>query len=181
MKKQIGLITNDRVLYGKIRLLLRELASVALIGEGDAREGYDLLIADLREADGLIADCVTLGDGGTLPLSFRHEDLISLLNASEKKGECITLSSSTQSAYISGEAIKLTEVEFKLLEVILSSDGYVSKQEILRTVWGEGYDEGVVNVYVHYLRKKLESDGRRVIISSRGEGYKIDEKYRRKR
>ena len=71
-------------------------------------------------------------------------------------------------------------MEYKLLDVILSADGYVSKDAILRTVWGNGYDEGVVNVYIYYLRRKLEKDGRRVIISSRNEGYKIDEKYRRK-
>ena len=40
-----------------------------------------------------------------------------------------------------------------------------------------GADEGVLNVYVHYLREKLERGGEKIIISSRGLGYKIDEKY----
>jgi DNA-binding response OmpR family regulator len=34
----------------------------------------------------------------------------------------------------------------------------------------------VLNVYVHYLREKLE-DGKKIIISSRKLGYKIDERY----
>ena len=179
MKKHVGIITSDFILYNKIRLLLRECAAVNIIAAEDTAEGYDLILADLRCKADAPADAVTLGVGGTLPLSFRHEELLSLVNGSEKKADAITLSASTHSAYLSGEIIKLTEVEYKLLDVILSADGYVSKQELLDTVWGDGYDEGVVNVYVYYLRRKLEKDGKRVIISSRNEGYKINEKYRR--
>ena len=179
MKKHVGIITSDFILYSKIRLLLREMANVTLVARGEATEGYDILLADLRTSDGIPAGAVTIGDGGTLPSSFRHEDLLDILNNGEKKADRIILSASAKSAYLSGEAIRLTEVEYKLLEVILSADGFVSKQKLLNTVWGDGCDEGVVNVYIYYLRKKLEKDGRRVIISSRNEGYKIDEKYRR--
>ena len=34
-----------------------------------------------------------------------------------------------------------------------------------------------MNVYIHYLREKLEADGEKIILSSRSHGYKIDEKY----
>ena len=34
-----------------------------------------------------------------------------------------------------------------------------------------------MNVYVHYLREKLEYNGEKVIISSRKNGYKIDERF----
>lgn len=180
MKKHVGIITSDFILYNKIRLLLRDSALVTLIAQGDATDGYDLIIADTRSGVSAPESAVTIGEGGTLPYSFRHEELLPLINGSEKKADVLTLSASTQSAYLFGEAIKLTDVEYKLLDVILSADGYVSKDAILRTVWGNGYDEGVVNVYIYYLRRKLEKDGRRVIISSRNEGYKIDEKYRRK-
>ena len=179
MKKHVGIITSDFILYNKIRLLLRECAAVNIIAPEDTAEGYDMVLADLRcEAD-VPTDAVTIGEGGILPFSFRHEQLLSLIDGSEKKSDVITLSASTQSAYFSGDIIKLTEVEYKLLQVILSANGYVSKQELLDMVWGDGYDEGVVNVYVYYLRRKLEKDGKRVIISSRNEGYKINETYRR--
>ena len=180
MKKHVGIVTSDFILYNKIRLLLRDSALATLIAKGDATEGYDLIIVDTHSDVSIPENAITIGDGGILPSSFRHEDLLAIINGNEKKADVITLSASSQSAYLSGEAIKLTDVEYKLLDVIVSADGYVSKTEILHTVWGDGYDEGVVNVYVYYLRKKLEKDGRRVIISSRNEGYKIDEKYRRK-
>ena len=40
----------------------------------------------------------------------------------------------------------------------------------------DGVDGGVVNVYVHYLREKLEKNGERIIISTRNLGYKINER-----
>ena len=180
MKKQVGVITQDFILFNRIRLLLRDVAAVLETDGGEATDRFSLLLADLRVCDDLPAGAVTLGDGGDLPLLFRHEDILALLDGSEEKPECLSLSERSQSAYIFGEEIRLTDVEYKLLDAILSADGFISKQEILHTVWGDGYDLGVVNVYVHYLRKKLEKNGTKVIISSRNEGYRIDEKYRRK-
>ena len=52
-----------------------------------------------------------------------------------------------------------------------------SKAEILRHVWGGDADDGIVNVYVHYLREKLEAGTEKIILSSRGNGYKINEKF----
>ena len=47
----------------------------------------------------------------------------------------------------------------------------------MKTVWGDGADGGVLNVYIHYLREKLEAGGEKIILSSRKQGYKIVEKY----
>ena len=53
---------------------------------------------------------------------------------------------------------------------------YVSREELRLGVWDEDTDSGVVNVYIHYLRQKLER-GEKIINTSRSLGYKIDEKY----
>ena len=180
MKKLIGVITEDKILYNKIRLLLRHAAEVRHMSRTDSPEPYALVFADARLG---LPDfkCVTIGDGCDIPLYFRHEDVFEALDGSgEDSEDTLVLAGDKRHAYIHGEEVKLTEVEYKLLLAILSADGFVSKQELLQTVWGEGHDEGVVNVYVHYLRRKLEKSGYKVIISSRNEGYRIDEKYRRK-
>lgn len=179
MKKHVGIMTSDFILFNKIRLLLRDSAVVSAIAPTDATEGYDLVLADQRCCADIPTGAVTIGEGGTLPFAFKHDDLLNLVDKKETTPDALTISASSHSVYLSGEVIKLTEVEFKLLDAILSADGYISKQELLGTVWGDSCDEGIVNVYVYYLRRKLEKDGRRVIISSRNEGYKIDEKYRR--
>ena len=59
---------------------------------------------------------------------------------------------------------------------IEAQGGFVSREEILREIWDNCADAGVINVYVHYLREKIEH-GEKIIISSRNNGYKIDEKY----
>ena len=43
MKKRVGVITYDAVLYNKIRLILRKDADVMLISSDDAPEGFDLM------------------------------------------------------------------------------------------------------------------------------------------
>ena len=181
MRKRVGVITGDANLYNKIRLLLRTEADVEVLGAGGASIGYDLTFRDLRSGGEPLPDEITVGDGGDISLPFRHEDILSaVLNRDEKIDNALTLSNDGKHVYLSGERIKLTEVEYKLLECLVNADGFISREALLDSVWGEGFDSGVVNVYVCYLRRKLEKDGKKIIISSRNEGYRIDEKYRRK-
>ena len=182
MRKRIGVITGDSNLYNKIRLLLLGEASVTLLNESSDVEIYDLVFKDLRSDVTVDCECVEIGEGGDIPLPFRHEEILDAVSgASVKQTSPLTLSGDGKHAYLFGEAIKLTDVEYRLLERLLDEDGFVSREELLSSVWGDGFDGGVVNVYVCYLRRKLEKSGNKVIIASRGEGYKIDEKYRRTR
>jgi DNA-binding response OmpR family regulator len=59
----------------------------------------------------------------------------------------------------SGELVRLSTTEFELLVYLLRNRGQVlSREQILRAVWGYDYDPGtnVVDVYVGYLRRKLK-------------------------
>ena len=86
----------------------------------------------------------------------------------------LTLASDCRSVLFDGETIPLTEREGALLASLLAASGdTVSKNELYRAAFGEGEDDGVVAVYIHYLRGKLEKDGRRLIYSRRGGGYCI--------
>ena len=73
-----------------------------------------------------------------------------------------------------GKTIKLTESEYRLYHVLYEAQGeFVSRDTLHKTVWkGEG-DIGIVNVYIHYLRQKLEKNGKRMIISARTKGYAV--------
>ena len=79
-----------------------------------------------------------------------------------------------------GRRVSLTEVEMKLFYALYSSEGMIGREELLHRVWGDDADGGVLNVYIHYLRTKLETEGERIIIAARGKGYGISEKYRRR-
>ena len=73
--------------------------------------------------------------------------------------------------------IRLTAREFALLEYLVRKDGNVaSKAEILDHVWGIDFsgDPNVVEVYVGYLRKKIDQPfGTETIETVRGAGYRL--------
>jgi DNA-binding response OmpR family regulator len=71
--------------------------------------------------------------------------------------------------------IALTRREFSLLDYLIRHKGdVVPKQELLEHVWNEHFegDHNIVEVYVGYLRKKVDAPfGRRSIRTVRGAGY----------
>lgn len=73
--------------------------------------------------------------------------------------------------------IPLTTREYELLEALMRKPGQVvAKQELLEHVWGEGFegDPNVVEVYVGYLRRKIDRPfDRNDIETVRGVGYRI--------
>lgn len=76
-----------------------------------------------------------------------------------------------------GETIPLTNREYALLEFLLQRRGQaVSRRTLLERVWhrSAGVETNVVDVYVNYLRRKIEGGtGTPVIQTVRGEGYSI--------
>jgi DNA-binding response OmpR family regulator len=77
-----------------------------------------------------------------------------------------------------GELVRLSTTEFELLVYLLRNRGRVlTREQILRAVWGYQYDPGtnVVDVYVGYLRRKLRrGEGKVPIVTVRSVGYRFD-------
>jgi len=91
----------------------------------------------------------------------------------------LTLDPARRAVYRSGEKIELTAKEFALLEYFLRNPGRVlTRTQIIEHVWDYDFDSGtnLVDVYVNYLRKKVDS-GRepRLIHTVRGVGYVLKE------
>lgn len=78
-----------------------------------------------------------------------------------------------------GNPIDLTPLEFQLLEYLLRNKGHVvTRDMILNRVWDFDYDGGsnVVDVYINYLRRKLDADApSKLIHTVRGVGYVLRE------
>src|SRR3712207_3392016 len=74
--------------------------------------------------------------------------------------------------------VDLSSREFALLEYFMRHPGQVlSRQQILSAVWDYAFDPGsnVVDVYVSYLRNKIDSPGEPSLIETvRGSGYRFD-------
>ena len=84
-----------------------------------------------------------------------------------------------QAARRGGRLLALTGRETELLQLLLRHRGeVVSRDTILREIWperGEGASN-VIEVYVRYLRRKLEAGGeRRLLHTVRGRGYCLAE------
>ena len=80
-----------------------------------------------------------------------------------------------------GENIELTKKEFELLKYLLENKNRVlTRDKIIETVWGYDYfgDTNVVDVYIRYLRSKIDDKyNQKIIHTLRGVGYMIkDEK-----
>lgn len=104
------------------------------------------------------------------PKEIFHDSLISF-------GD-VSLNINTGEATIAGSPKSLTAKESQLLEMFLRNPGMiVSKDQIIDRIWG--FDslaaENSVEIYVHYLRKKL-SKSSTMIQTQRGLGYVLKER-----
>jgi DNA-binding response OmpR family regulator len=78
----------------------------------------------------------------------------------------------------SGQPLRLTRTEFKLLVELAGQPGKVfSREVLLERVWGYDYfgDGRLVDVHIRRLRTKVEADpaNPRYVVTSRGLGYKL--------
>ena len=74
----------------------------------------------------------------------------------------LTLDSAGRDVRVNGSPVELTGTEFALLEYLMRNSGAVLTRDQLREeVWGEGFEpsSNVVDIYVHYLRRKLKGAG----------------------
>ncbi len=104
---------------------------------------------------------------------LRRTDSKSAKEAVEFDG--VTLDPVTREVRVDEQVIDLTKTEFDLLDFFMRHPRQVlERAQILNNVWGYdfGGDDNVLEVYVGYLRKKMEAGGHpRLIQTVRGIGY----------
>jgi DNA-binding response OmpR family regulator len=69
-----------------------------------------------------------------------------------------------------GKEINLTRKEFRLLEYMMNNEGRVLlRSEIAKNVWETAFDTGTnfIDVYINYLRKKIDKDHKLKLIQTR--------------
>jgi DNA-binding response OmpR family regulator len=90
----------------------------------------------------------------------------------------LQLDSATRTVTRAGQEVELTAREFEVLAFLARHEGeVVSRRQMLEQIW-DGDDDGspnVVDVYVGYLRRKLEdASGRQLIRTIRGVGFVLE-------
>jgi two-component system, OmpR family, response regulator MprA len=116
---------------------------------------------------------------------FDFEELVARIHAVARrrlfpeagilKAGPITLDQERHLVTLDGSAVELTVKEYDLLLLFIRHVGRVlSRRFILDQVWGhEFYDENNVEVYVRYLRRKLDDPDHHLIETVRGVGYRL--------
>jgi two-component system response regulator MprA len=155
------------------------------------REGSDVPILMLTARDA-VADRVLGLDSGAddyLVKPFAHEELLArvrtlLRRRQPRRAEVLrtadlVLDVGAHEVRRSERTVELTALEFQLLELFMRNERLVlTRAQILDSVWGFDVEtaSNVVDVYVGYLRQKLEQDGEpRLIHTVRGVGYVLKE------
>lgn len=85
----------------------------------------------------------------------------------------LTLDNTSRTVTRGGAEVSLTATEFTLLRFLMQNPGRaIPREEILYEVWNYGFGgrSSIVDLYISYLRKKLDQDGSR-IQTVRGIGY----------
>jgi two-component system, OmpR family, response regulator len=147
-----------------------------------------VLILTARDA---LADKVTGLNAGAddyLGKPFSFDELLARVEALLRRSDLqrhdptlrvadLTLDPITRSVRRGTRTIQLTPKEYTLLRYLMENVGTVlSRVQILSNSWGYGFDPGtkVVDVYVRYLRKKIdEGEVVALIHTVRGVGYRI--------
>ncbi len=155
------------------------------------RQGGDVPILMLT-AKGTVADRVAGLDSGAddyLVKPFDFDELLARVRAllrrrQPKEGELLrfsdlSLNTATREVMRGNDVMELTAKEFDLLEFFMRHPRQVLKRDaIYERVWGYDFsgEYNVIEVYVLYLRSKLEAAGRpRLIHTVRGVGYVLRE------
>ncbi len=86
----------------------------------------------------------------------------------------LTLEPASEEVRRGGRRVELSPTEYRLLHYLLVNAGVVvSKAQILINVWGEDYDgsENIVELYISYLRRKIDDGHQPLVQTKRGSGY----------
>ncbi|WP_282087769.1 response regulator transcription factor [Aquimarina algiphila] len=184
-QKEIDLLILDVILPGM---------SGILIAEKIRELGYKNLPIIMLTALGTTENVVKGLDSGAddyLVKPFKFKELLARIRALSRRHESsivinqkltildLELDKDAKIVKRSGDEIKLTSTEFRLLEFLLKNKNRVlSRIDILENVWDISFNPGtnVVDVYVNYLRNKIDKDCKpKLIHTVIGMGYTLRE------
>lgn len=171
-------------------LLLLDLGLPKIDGESVCREAHKLypnlpiiiLTAKNQSAD--VVRGLSIGAVDYISKPFDIDELLARIKLRLKfvesevlQTEDLKMNTQTMEVTRGNTTIPLTPHEFRLLQYLLMNKGRVLTREmILNRVWQYSYDvdSRVVDVYIGYLRRKIDEGAKKALINSvRGFGYSI--------
>jgi len=188
-----GLWTATEAPYGTYDVVMLDIMLPRLNGYEVCRElrkrgvWTPVLMLTAKDGDYDQADAFDLGADDYLIKPFSFVVLVARLRALIRRGAPerpvvlsagdLVLDPSEHRVFRAGTPIAVTPREFAMLEFLLRNRGHaVTKTAIIENVWDAHFDgdPNIVEVYVGYLRKKIDHPfGRTSIETVRGAGYRL--------
>jgi DNA-binding response OmpR family regulator len=178
----------EKALSGEFDLIILDLGLPDIDGLEVLREvrRWDdrVSVIILTARDGATVEALDAGADDYLRKPFSFDELLARVRARLRDARVpektvlnegdASLDLRTRTMSVGGRVVELTAREFSLAELFFRNARQVlSRQQILSHVWGYDYepDSNIVDVYVGYLRKKLE---KKRLVTVRGMGYRFD-------
>lgn len=187
-----GIAALDYFKKSEPDLVVLDLGLPVMTGEAVAQEirkkNKELPIIILTAKDSItdIVQGLNLGADDYMTKPFVADEFLARIKARLRKKsdtqailkvDDLELDSKTMEVKRKGEEIRLTPQEFKLLQYLMSNKGRILTREmILSRIWlySSDVETRVVDVYMGYLRKKVDSSApKKLLHSVRGFGYVI--------
>ncbi|MDQ4042911.1 MAG: response regulator transcription factor [Actinomycetota bacterium] len=152
------------------------------------RPGLPVIMLTARDELGDKVSALDSGADDYLTKPFAFEELIARIRAltrrtdqpqaSKLEAGDLKMDLLSHRVWRGDRRVELSSREFDLLEYFMRHPGQVlSRQQILSAIWDYAFDPGsnVVDVYVRYLRRKVDRRGEpSAIVTVRGAGYRFD-------
>lgn len=180
----LDLAVSGRFDLAVVDVMLPGMDGVTLTSELRAR-GSQLAVLMLTARDAISDRVAGLRSGADdyMVKPFAFEELLARIEVMARRigprrrfsYGGVELDSQARRVCVAGHEVELTAKEFDLLECLLRNTGRVlTRNELKEHVWDFGFDAQtkVVDLYVHYLRRKL-GDAGDIIQTIRGVGYAV--------
>ena len=157
---------------------------------GEQRSDIPILFLTARDTTDDKVRGLTIGGDDYMTKPFSVEELLARIGTILKRSGRgrkedgpltfldLELDDETREVFRDGNAIELTDTEFRLLRYLMNNPRRVlTRGQILDHVWEYDFagDARVLETYISYLRRKLDLYGPGLIITVRGVGYALRE------
>jgi two-component system KDP operon response regulator KdpE len=176
--RALALLETERPDIILLDLMLPEIDGFELCRQVRERSSVGVIVVSARGGDRDKVAALNLGADDYMTKPFSIEELLARIAATLRRtrpaldaGEVSTrialageleIDLASQQVTRRGEPLHLTPTEFALLRELVNDRGKVlTHAQLLRRVWGRGYETETeyVRVYVRRLRAKLETEG----------------------